>query len=155
MNVQYSPAAVRPVGPSWVARHLLGPMTKKLNPLIVRRAGRAGFGMAAQVRHVGRRSGRTYVTPVTVRYDGDAVVIGLTFGNQSDWARNVLAAGGASMLIDGREYQATSPQLMDLADAEPFVRSTYTAFERFILRHVLGIRQFMRLTIAPAGEAAA
>jgi deazaflavin-dependent oxidoreductase (nitroreductase family) len=149
-------AAVAPgrtVGPGWFARTVLGPMTRRLNPLIVKRAGRPGFSMAAQVRHVGRRSGKEYVTPVTVRWDGDTAIIGLTFGSQSDWARNVLAAGHCTLVSDGAEYDATSPKLVDIADAGPFVRSTYSGFERFMLRRVLGIRQLMRLTVAPGARA--
>jgi hypothetical protein len=38
-------------------------MTKVLNPLIVRFAGRRRFPMAAQIQHVGGRSGKAYVTP--------------------------------------------------------------------------------------------
>lgn len=144
--------SVQPVGPSLLPRLLLGPLTKRLNPLIVKRAGRAGFGMAAQIRHVGRRSGRAYVTPVTVRRDGDAVMIGLTFGSRADWARNVMAAGHCTLRIDGRDYQGTSPQLLDAADAEPFVRSAFSRFERLMMRRVFGIRQFMRLTIAPMAQ---
>jgi deazaflavin-dependent oxidoreductase (nitroreductase family) len=142
----------RVVGPAWFARTVLAPMTKRLNPLIVRRAGQPGFAMAAQIRHVGRRSGRSYVTPVTVRRDGASVVIGLTFGSQSDWARNVLAAGRCSMLIDGIEYEATSPQVVDTAEAGPFIRSAYSGFERFMLRRVLGISQLMRLAVTPAAS---
>jgi len=126
------------------------PLTKRINPLIVRRAGRPGFTMAAQLRHVGRRSGRAYVTPVTIRREGDAIMIALTFGNEADWARNVLAAGRCSLLIDGTEYDASAPQLVDRADAAAFIHSGYSRFERTMLR-VLGIRQFMRLTVAPAG----
>jgi deazaflavin-dependent oxidoreductase (nitroreductase family) len=149
---QGAPTPVQPVGPALLPRLLLGPLTKRINPLMVKRAGQAGFGLAAQIRHVGRRSGRAYVTPVTVRRDGEAVMIGLTFGNQSDWARNVMAAGHCTLRIDGHDYLATSPQLVDAADAEPFVRSAFTSFERLMMRRVFGIRQFMRLTIAPTTQ---
>jgi hypothetical protein len=59
-------------------------MTKILNPLIRKLAGRGHFRMAAQIRHVGRRSGRPYVTPAGARLHGDAIVIPLTFGNRSE-----------------------------------------------------------------------
>ena len=55
-----------------------------LNPLILKLAGRRHFRMAAQIRHVGRRSGRAYTTPVSGRRSGDIVLLALTFGNQSD-----------------------------------------------------------------------
>ena len=71
---------LEPVGPSLIVKIVMRPMTKVLNPLIVKLAGRRHFHMAAQIRHVGRRSGRTYTTPVSARRSGDMVVIALTFG---------------------------------------------------------------------------
>src|SRR5258706_14875854 len=79
---------LEPVGPSPIARIVMRPMTKMLNPLIVKLAGRRHFHMAAQIRHVGRRSGRTYTTPVSARRTGDMIVIALTFGDQPDWSRH-------------------------------------------------------------------
>lgn len=46
---------LEPVAPSLAVRIVLRPMTKMLNPLIGRLAGRRHFRMAAQIRHVGRR----------------------------------------------------------------------------------------------------
>ncbi len=92
---QGAAGALEPVGPSLIVKIVMRPMTKILNPLIVKLAGRRHFLMAAQIRHVGRRSGRTYTTPVSARRSGDSVLIALTFGNQSDWSRNVRSAGGA------------------------------------------------------------
>src|SRR6266446_4286589 len=92
-----------PAGPSLIEKIVMRPMTKILNPRIVKLAGRRHFHMIAQIRHVGRRSGRTYTTPVSARRSGDTVLIALTFGNQSDWSRNVRSAGGASIRIDGED----------------------------------------------------
>ena len=69
---------LEPVGPSPIVKVVMRPMTTMLNPLIVKLAGRRRFHMAAQIRHVGRRSGRTYTTPVRARRSGDTVVIALT-----------------------------------------------------------------------------
>ncbi len=93
---------LEPVGPSLIVKIVMRPMTKILNPLIVKLAGRRHFPMAAQIRHVGRRSGRTYATPVSARRSGDTVLIALTFGNQSDWSRNVRSAGWRSPICCGR-----------------------------------------------------
>src|SRR5215467_8378110 len=98
---------LEPLGPSLIVKIVMRPMTKMLNPLIVKLAGRRHFHMAAQIRHVGRRSGRTYTTPVSARRSGGMVVIALTFGNQSDWSRNVRSAGGGSTRIEGQEYHVT------------------------------------------------
>ena len=43
-----------------------------------------GGSRTAQIHHVGRRSGKAYVTPATAHVRGDVIVIALTFGNQSD-----------------------------------------------------------------------
>jgi hypothetical protein len=73
-----TPGTVEPVGPSLLVRIVLRPMTKVLNPLML--AGRPHFGMAAQIRHVGRRSGRPYITPASARLAGEVILIPLTFG---------------------------------------------------------------------------
>jgi deazaflavin-dependent oxidoreductase (nitroreductase family) len=143
------PAAPPPVPPALVVRVVMRPMTRLLNPLIARLAGRRHFRMAALVRHVGRRSGRTYQTPVSARRTGDVVIIALTFGNQSDWSRNVRAAGGCSIRLDGNEYVATAPEFLSRQEARPDIRSAFSPVERASLR-LLGIRQFLRLRIAPA-----
>src|SRR4030042_2878950 len=49
------------------------------------------------LRHVGRRSGRTYQTPVLASYVGEIVIIPLSSGENVDWLRHVLARGGCEM----------------------------------------------------------
>ena len=56
-----------PVGPSRFVRVVMAPMTKMLNPLVATLAGRRHFPMAAQIHHVGRRTGTPYVTSVGAR----------------------------------------------------------------------------------------
>jgi deazaflavin-dependent oxidoreductase (nitroreductase family) len=140
---------VKPVPPSRFVKTVMGPMTKVLNPLIVKRAGRPHFHMAARLTHTGRRSGKTYVTPVGARRAGDMVLIPLTFGNQSDWTRNVLAAGRCSLRLEGVDYTATAPALLSPQDAGPAVLAAFGRFERVSMR-VLGIKQFLRLSVVPA-----
>ena len=107
------------------------------------------FRMAAQIRHFGRHSGRHYVTPAGARRSWEVIVIPLTFGNQSDWARNVRAADGCSIRLGGRDYQATQPEFVSADDAGPLVRSAFGPLERASFR-MLGIRQFMTLHIMSA-----
>jgi deazaflavin-dependent oxidoreductase (nitroreductase family) len=140
---------LEPVGPSLIVKIVMRPMTKILNPLIVKLAGRRHFGMAAQIRHVGRRSGRTYTTPVSARRSGDMVVIALTFGNQSDWSRNVRAAGGASIRIEGEDYGVTRPQVMSRQEAKPLVQAAFSPMNRAGFR-MLGIKQVMTLRVVSA-----
>jgi deazaflavin-dependent oxidoreductase (nitroreductase family) len=142
------PGPVNPVPPSRLVKIAMGPMTKILNPLIVKLAGRPHFHMAAQLTHTGRRSGRTYVTPVSARRVGDVVIIPLTFGSQSDWSRNVLAAGQCSLRLEGAGYHATTPTLLSPQEADPHVRAAFSRLQRASMR-MLGIRQFLYLSVAP------
>lgn len=69
------------------------------------------------IEHVGRRSGRSYRTPVlTFRTEsGFAFLIG--YGLQSDWLRNVLSAGGAGLVHRRAHYRLTDPRVVRGADA--------------------------------------
>lgn len=139
-----------PAGPSLVVRIVVRPLTKILNPLIKKLAGRRHFRMAAQIWHTGRRSGRAYMTPAGARLAGDMIVIPLTFGSRSDWAQNVRAAGGCSIRLLGRDYTAIEPEFLTLAEAAPLVRAAFSPVERASFR-LLGIKQVVRLRIVPAG----
>jgi deazaflavin-dependent oxidoreductase (nitroreductase family) len=140
---------LEPVGPSVIVKIVMRPMTKMLNPLIVKLAGRRHFHVAAQIRHVGRRSGRTYTTPVSARRSGDMIVIALTFGNQSDWSRNVRSAGGGTIRIDGEDYHVTQPQVMSRQEAKPLVQAAFSPTNRAGFR-MLGIKQVMILRVVSA-----
>jgi deazaflavin-dependent oxidoreductase (nitroreductase family) len=133
-----------PVRPAFFVRVVMGPMTRLLNPVIVKRAGRQGFRMAAQIRHTGRRSGQLYVTPASARRSGEVIVIPLTFGNQSDWVRNTVAAGRCSIRLDDQDYEATGPQFISRDQAGELLKPAFSAMERASFR-VLGIRQFLCL----------
>jgi deazaflavin-dependent oxidoreductase (nitroreductase family) len=146
---QGNAGALEPVGPSPIVKIVMRPMTKMLNPLIVKLAGGRHFGMAAQIRHVGRRSGRTYTTPVSARRSGDMVAIALTFGNQSDWSRNVRSAGGGKIRIKGEDYDLTQPQVMSRQEAKPLVQAAFSPMERAGFR-MLGIKQVMVLRVVSA-----
>jgi deazaflavin-dependent oxidoreductase (nitroreductase family) len=73
-------------------------------------AGRLpGFAI---VRHVGRKSGRVYRTPVNVFHQGDDYVFALTYGPDSDWVRNVEAAGQCEIETRGRVVRLAEPRRM-------------------------------------------
>jgi deazaflavin-dependent oxidoreductase (nitroreductase family) len=88
--------------PRWVARN----NKRFLNPVMLRVA--TGVGPMAVVRHVGRRSGREYRTPVfafAYRDGSDVrVVLALTYGPDVDWLHNVEAAGWFVLERRGEEY---------------------------------------------------
>jgi hypothetical protein len=77
----HMPVALEPVPPSWLVHNVMRPLTRLLNPLSVKLAGGPGFRMAGRIHHVGRRSGREFVTPIGVRLKDGEILIPLTFGN--------------------------------------------------------------------------
>jgi deazaflavin-dependent oxidoreductase (nitroreductase family) len=122
----------------------MGPMTKVFNPLVRHLAGRRHFHMAAKIHHTGRRSGALYVTPTSARLDKTRIVVPLTFGNRSDWCRNVLAAGGCTVQLGGRSYEAADPTLYWREDLRDQLRGPFNPLERLTFR-LLRIRQFLVL----------
>jgi deazaflavin-dependent oxidoreductase (nitroreductase family) len=69
----------------------------------------------AVVCHRGRRSGRSYRTPVLAFKRGHALAIVVLYGEESDWVRNVLAGGG-QVVRGGRTYELIAARVLD-ADA--------------------------------------
>ena len=57
-----------------------------------------GFGV---VVHHGRHSGRRYQTPVNVFPAKDGYLLALTYGQDTDWVKNALAAGGCELRTPG------------------------------------------------------
>ena len=77
------------------------------NRITIRFVGRLpGFGI---VTSVGRKSGKLYRTPVNVFREPDGFLIALTYGPDSGWVKNVLAADGCELEIRGVRYQLSSP----------------------------------------------
>jgi deazaflavin-dependent oxidoreductase (nitroreductase family) len=138
--------ALEPVPPSRLVRVIIRPLTKVLNPVMATIAGRRHFGGAARLTHTGRRSGRPYVAVVGAHVTGDTAVIPLTFGNTSDWVRNVRAAGGCTVRLNGTDYTLKDPDFRSAADARPLVRAAFNPVFRAVFR-VLGIRQFLILRV--------
>jgi deazaflavin-dependent oxidoreductase (nitroreductase family) len=63
----------------------------------------------AIVSHVGRKSGRIYRTPVNAFRTDGGYIIALTYGAQSDWVKNVLAAGSCELQTRGRRVRLFDP----------------------------------------------
>src|SRR6266436_9363468 len=73
------------------------------NRVAVRFTGRLpGFAI---VTNVGRKSGRLYRTPVNVFREPDGFLVALTYGRDSGWVKNVLAAGGCQIETRRLLYQ--------------------------------------------------
>ena len=66
----------------------------------------------ALLTHVGRRSRKTYRTPVGARPYGDGFVVSLPYGSQTDWCRNVMAAGTCKLAWGGQTYEVEQPEII-------------------------------------------
>lgn len=105
-----------------------------------------GFGV---VVHRGRRSGRRYRTPVNVYRRGDGYVIALTYGAQTDWVKNVMAAGRCDLVTRGQLVHLVEPRLY--VDKR---RAGMPAFVRVALT-LANVTEFLALRLMPARSAPA
>lgn len=66
----------------------------------------------AVVISVGRKSGKLYKTPVNVFRKADGFLIALTYGRDSGWVRNVLAAESCQLETRGVTYRLFAPTVV-------------------------------------------
>jgi deazaflavin-dependent oxidoreductase (nitroreductase family) len=118
------------------------------NPRVLRSAGSPGAS-ASVIRHVGRRSGRSYDTPVGPIPVGDVFVIALPYGPRADWVRNVVASGSATLVHEGRTVPVHKPEIVSTAQ----VMDDLPSSEQRALR-LFGVDQCLRLRPAPVGDPA-
>jgi len=125
-------------------------------PRIVRQWNKAGLNRVTKhiapwapcmgvVIHRGRRSGRLYQTPVNVFAAKDGYVFALTYGPDTDWVKNVLAAGGCELRTRGHALRLTSPRLYHDQS-----RRGIRPVERQVLR-LIGVADFLCLQTVLAG----
>ncbi len=101
-----------------------------------------GFAM---VTHVGRTSGRVRRTPVNIFAQGLGYAIALTYGRDSEWVKNVLAAGACVVETRGRHVRLVHPEVVH----DPSRRMVPWPV-RLILR-LIGVADF--LVLKPAAGA--
>jgi deazaflavin-dependent oxidoreductase (nitroreductase family) len=88
--------------PKWVAQ-----VNKRLtNKAVLKR------GVSPVLTHVGRSSGKTYRVPLDAHPVDNGYIFILMYGSDSDWVKNVLAAGTAGLKIGGDEFELMSPRLV-------------------------------------------
>ena len=61
---------------------------------------------------MGRKSGKIYRTPVNVFRASNGFIIALTYSSQSEWVKNVLAAGGCELQTRGKKNQLSAPKVV-------------------------------------------
>jgi deazaflavin-dependent oxidoreductase (nitroreductase family) len=96
-----------------------------------------GFGI---LTHVGRKSGKVYRTPINVFRTPSGFIVALTYSSQSEWVKNVLAAGGCELKTRGKKYQLSSPRVVRDSTRERFPIPV-----RLVLR-VVGAHEYMELS---------
>ena len=116
-------------------------LTRAVRPLALRSAGKEGSNTSV-VRPVGRRSGRTYETPVIAVQHGDSFLIALPYGQRTDWLKNVLATGSAAIVTNGHTYEVDRPEVVPMADATAYFRPREQRMHRqFRVDAALQVRQ--------------
>ena len=97
-------------------------------------------GKRPVLTHIGRNSGARYQTPLDAHpVDGGYMFI-LVYGSGSDWVRNVLAAGRASLETGSEEIALDNPRLVDEEEAWAAMSSDVERPPRW-----LRITEFLRM----------
>ena len=103
-------------------------------------AGTAGNSVSV-VHHVGRTTGRAYETPVGAVKTDDGFVIALPYGSNTDWLKNVLASGQATIVHDGTSHAVDQPEVVAIADvALLFSPNDQRAHRWFDVQYCLRVR---------------
>jgi deazaflavin-dependent oxidoreductase (nitroreductase family) len=66
----------------------------------------------AVIVHRGRKSGTEYRTPVNAWLGDDDVIVALTYGRDTDWLKNLTAAGGGEVVTGRSTYRVGRPMLI-------------------------------------------
>jgi deazaflavin-dependent oxidoreductase (nitroreductase family) len=116
-------------------------LSRAMKPLVMKSAGTPG-AYASVVHHVGRTTGRAYVTPVQAVPTDDGFVVALPYGSNTDWLKNVLASGSAVIVTEGTTYRVGQPEIVPLANAaDAFPPSDQRTHRRFGVEQCLRVRR--------------
>lgn len=112
---------------------------RRANAIFLKIAG-GPFRAYSALKHVGRSSGRAYVTPLSAYPLGDGFVLALLYGEAArvDWCRNVMAAGQCILKTRGQEYVLERPEIIPASQA----LAAYPLLARLMYR-ARGIQQFL------------
>ena len=132
-----------------VVRPIVGFCKRWMNPLQLRTAGTPG-AYAGIIRHRGRTSGRAYETPVGVVATDDRFLIGLPYGTQTQWVRNVLAAGSATLVTEGRTWAVDGAELVPTSEViDAFGPSDRRMFRLLQTDRCLRLRRVGEAQVSP------
>jgi deazaflavin-dependent oxidoreductase (nitroreductase family) len=109
---------------------LVLPLTRRVPPLAV-------------LHHRGRRSGRSYATPVQAYATPDGWLVALAYDHNAPFALNLLAAGGGEMTRAGHRYRISQPRRVGREALK-----TLPALAALEMR-VVGIDEFLQFDATP------
>lgn len=96
---------------------------------------RKGRGPFSLVRHVGRKSGKTFETPLILAATDGGFVAELTYGDQVNWYRNIVAAGSCDVVVKGRLHHIDRIETMSTADGLRAFGPPFDTILRLMGRH--------------------
>jgi deazaflavin-dependent oxidoreductase (nitroreductase family) len=97
------------------------------------------------LEHTGRRSGRVYRTPLLTFRRGDTVAFIVGYGPESDWVRNLRAAGAGGLQHRRRHYRLSEIAVLPAEEGSAHLPAPFR-----LLTRVVGIAQVVTARITPA-----
>jgi deazaflavin-dependent oxidoreductase (nitroreductase family) len=105
--------------------------TEYINKVALRLVGHTAI---ADLEHVGRRTGRPHHTPVRAFRNGNTVVIGLNFGRESDWMRNIKAARRCRLRLGDQVMELADPRIVPIEQGAWGMPRLYGLGLRYLVR---------------------
>ncbi len=122
--------------PQWVARF----NRRFVNP------GALRSGTWPVLVHTGRKSGTTYRTPLGAQPIDDGYLFFINYGERTDWVQNFVAAGTATLEINGEEVDLADPTVIPTEEAVPLLDSDVDLPPGWV-----GMRQCLTARVAGVG----
>ena len=113
-----------------------------VNPWMLKFAGRFNTPQGI-ITHVGRKSGRTYATPIAATPIPNGFIIALPYGTDVDWCRNILASGNCTIQWHDATYKLFEPEIVAI-DA---IIAQFSSFWQVAMR-ITGHKQALKLKLS-------
>ena len=105
--------------------------------------GQIKKGVSPVLTHVGRASGKAFQTPLDAHPVDGCYIFILVYGSGSDWVKNIIAAGTASLRVKGEEISLESPRVITEEAAWELLPPTTKRPPRF-----LRISEYLQMDIS-------
>jgi deazaflavin-dependent oxidoreductase (nitroreductase family) len=87
----------------------------------------AGFGRILVIRHVGRKSGKEYLTPVNYAPVANEIYCAAGFGSGTDWYRNIMSKPDVELWLPQGRRRARACDISDSPDRARLLRAIVVA----------------------------